>query len=332
MDLRTNYLGFSLDSPLVAGASPISSDISNIKKLEDAGAGAIVLHSLFEEQLKRDQIELHIAETQHSYSSAEAMTYFPDLESYRVGPEEYLEHIHLAKSAVGIPIIASLNGSCIGAWTNFAKNIEQAGADALELNIYSVQSDMTLPPSEIEAHYIDILRSIKSEIKIPVSVKLSPYFTNLPNFVKRMEEAGADAFTLFNRFYQPDIDLNELEITPKVQLSSSTDIRLPLTWIGILKHKIQADFAASGGVHTAEDVLKTMMVGANVSMLVSTLLIRGIDYLSVIKRDIIKWMETHEYVSIRQMQGSMSQQNVSDPSAFERAQYMKAITRYQFAK
>ncbi len=332
MDLKTNYLGLSLNSPLVAGASPISEDISNIKKLEDCGASAVVLYSLFEEQLRHEQYELHYFSTENTYLSPEAATYFPDYDQYRVGPDGYLEHIRKAKEAVNIPIIASLNGVSAGGWTEFAKKIEQAGADALELNNYSLATSFFTPSIEIENKFLDILDSVKSHIKIPVTVKLSPFYTNLPYSCKRIEEAGADGLVLFNRFYQPDIDLEELEIKPKVQLSTSNDLRLALTWIGILKGRLKTDFAASGGVHSGEDVIKMMMAGANVTLIVSALLVNGIEYLKIIEKQIIEWMERKEYVSILQMQGSMSQQNIPDPSAFERAQYMKALTSYQFKK
>lgn len=332
MDLKTNYLGLTLNSPLVAGASPISDDINNIKKLEDCGAGAVVLYSLFEEQLRHEQYELHYATTENTYASPEASTYFPEYDEYRVGPEQYLELIRKAKEAVNIPIIASLNGVTPGGWTEFAKQMEQAGADAIELNNYSLPTNFYTPSVEVENLFLEIIDEIKSNIQIPISVKLSPFFTNMAYAAKRFEEAGVNGLVLFNRFYQPDIDLEELEIKPKVQLSTSNDLRLALTWIGILKGRITPDLAGSGGVHSGEDVIKLMMAGANVSMIVSALLVNGIDYLKIIKKQIIEWMEKKEYVSIMQMQGAMSQQNIPDPSAFERAQYMKALTSYQFVK
>lgn len=330
MDLRTSYLGLQLRSPLVAGASPLSDNIDNIKHLEDVGASAVVFYSLFEEQLTNEQFELHYATTANTYSSAEALTYFPDFDNYRVGPEGYLEKIRKAKECIKIPIIASLNGSTKGGWTEFAKMIESAGADAIEINNYSLNTDYSISPVDIENDYIEIFKAVKSVVNIPVSVKLSPYYTNLSSVAKAYESAGANGLVLFNRFYQPDIDLEALEIVPKVFLSSSSDIRLPLTWIGILKNRVKLDFAASTGIHTAEDVLKMMMVGANVTFLVSALLKNGIDYLKTIENDLVEWMQKREYESIKQMQGSMSQQNISDPSAFERAQYMKALTSYQY--
>lgn len=332
MDLKTSYLGLNLNSPLVAGASPLSDDLDNIRHLEDAGASAVVFYSLFEEQLNHEQYELHFATTENTYSSAEAQTYFPDYDNYRIGPDGYLQKISNAKEAVNIPIIASLNGCTHGGWIEFAKMLESAGADAIEINNYSLNTDYTISPVDIENNNIQIASDIRKAVSIPVSVKLSPYYTNLSALAKRYEEIGIDGLVLFNRFYQPDIDLEQLEIVPKVALSTSSDIRLPLTWIGILKNKIKLDFAASSGIHTADDVLKMMMVGANATFLVSTLLRNGIDYLRVIEKDLVDWMEAKEYVSIKQMQGSMSQQNTSDPSAFERAQYLKALTQYQYIK
>ncbi len=332
MELKTKYLGLDLNSPLVAGASPISDSIDNIKQLEEAGASGVVLYSLFEEQLIHDQYELHYATSENTFSSPEALTYFPDYDDYRTGPEEYLEHIRKAKEAVKIPIIASLNGSSIGGWTGFAKKMQDAGADALELNIYSIPTDFNLNSNDIENKYIEILKSVKSSVNIPVAVKLSPYFSNTAAFAKKLEDAGANGLVLFNRFYQPDIDLDELEIKPKIELSNSSNLRLALTWIGILKGRVNLDFAASGGVHTGEDVIKMMMAGANTAFLVSSLLINGIGHIKTIENQIKEWMERKEYVSITQMQGSMSQKNLPDPSAFERAQYMKALTSYQYVK
>jgi dihydroorotate dehydrogenase (fumarate) len=263
-----------------------------------------------------------------TYSFAEALTYFPEPEIFHVGVEEYLNHIRRAKENVNIPIIASLNGVSIGGWIDIAKQIEQAGADALELNIYSVPTDMNISSAEIEQSYIDILRAVKSEVNIPVAIKLSPYFSNMANMAKKLTDAGANSLVLFNRFYQPDIDLEELEVTPHVLLSTPQSMRLPMRWIAILYGRLKVDFAATSGIHTAQDVLKMMMVGANVTYLVSVLLRHGIAHLSEIEKGIINWMEEHEYESIQQMQGSMSQINCLNESAFERAQYMKAIQTY----
>ncbi|ODG97298.1 dihydroorotate dehydrogenase [Nostoc sp. KVJ20] len=329
MDLTTTYMGMKLRSPLVPSASPLSEDIDNIQRMEDTGAAAVVMHSLFEEQLLLERYELHHHLTQGTESFSEALTYFPDLINFRVGPEAYLEHIHKAKQKVSIPIIASLNGSSVGGWTNYAKQIQQAGADALELNIYYVPTDMELTSHEIEQTDIDILRAVKAVITIPVAVKLSPYFTNTANIAKRLDEAGADALVLFNRFYQPDINLNLLEVEPNVLLSTPQSMRLPLRWIAILYGRIRADLAATSGIHRGEDVLKMLMAGAKITMLCSVLLRHGINHIRVIEEEICEWMQKHEYESVQQMQGSMSQKHCPDPSAFERVQYMRSLTTYK---
>jgi dihydroorotate dehydrogenase (fumarate) len=329
MDLTTTYMGMKLLTPIVPSASPLSEDIDNIKRMEDAGAAAVVMHSLFEEQLRLESYELDHYLTHGTESFAEALTYFPESINFRVGPETYLEHIHKAKENVNIPIIASLNGSSVGGWTNYAKQIEQAGANALELNIYYVPTDMELTSNEIEQTYIDILRSVKAAITIPVAVKLSPYFTNMANMAKRLDEAGADALVLFNRFYQPDINLNLLEVEPNVLLSTPQSMRLPLRWIAILCDRLSADLAATSGIHSGEDVLKMVMAGAKITMLCSVLLRHGINHIQVIEQEMREWMEKHEYESIQQMQGSMSQKNCPNPSAFERAQYMRSLSTYK---
>jgi dihydroorotate dehydrogenase (fumarate) len=328
LNLTTRYLGLTLRSPLVPSASPLSDEISNIRRMEDAGAGAIVLHSLFEEQLRGDSRELHHHLLYGTESFPEALTYFPEMAEFCLGPEGYLEHIRRAKEAVNIPVIGSLNGTTLGGWTEFAKQIQQAGADALELNIYSIPTDMNLSAAAVEETYLDILRAVKMAVTIPVAVKLSPFFSNMANMAKRLDGAGADALVLFNRFYQPDVDLETLEIKPRVLLSTPQALRLPLTWIGILHDRIEADLAATGGIHTAQDVLKLLMVGANVTMLCSVLFQRGIEEIANLERDLRAWMETHEYDSVGQMRGSMSQRFCDDPGAFERAQYMKALKTY----
>lgn len=329
MDLTTTYMGLTLRSPLVPSASPLSEGIDNIQRMEDAGAAAIVMHSLFEEQLRHDRHELHHHLTYGTESFPEALTYFPEPSSFRVGPEAYLEHIAEAKEKVSIPIIASLNGSSVGGWTSYAQQIEQAGADALELNVYYVPTDVNLTGEEIEQTYIDILRSVKATVTIPVAVKLSPYFTNVANMAKRLDEAGANALVLFNQFYQPDINLATLEIEPGVLLSTTQARRLPLRWIAILHHHLQADLAATSGIHTGLDVLKMLMVGANITMLCSVLLRHGIHQIRAIEQEIYEWMEEHEYESVRQLQGSMNQENCPNPSAFERAQYMRSLQTFK---
>ncbi len=325
IDLKTNYLGLHLRTPLVASASPLSQELDGIRHLEDAGASAIVLYSLFEEQLRQDSIELeyHLAEGTDSF--AEASSFFPQPNEFHVGPEGYLNHIRRAKEAVAIPVIASLNGSTLGGWANYARQIEQAGADAIECNIYFIPTDAQISAAEIEKTYIDILREVKASVRIPVAVKVSPFFSNLANMAKQLDQAGANALVLFNRFYQPDINLDDLEIQPNVLLSGPQDLRLPLTWIGILYGRIHANLAATSGVHGPEDVIKLLMVGADVTMLCSALLRNGIDHLRNVEAGVLEWMEKHEYESVQQMKGSMSQLRCPNPSAFERAQYMKAV-------
>jgi dihydroorotate dehydrogenase (fumarate) len=328
MDLSTTYLGLKLRTPLMPSASPLSEDIDNIKRLEDAGASAVVLYSLFEEQLRRDRIELAQNLEQGTESFAEALTYFPEPEDLKLGPEEYLKHVARAKATVDIPIIASLNGSSVGGWTDYASQIQQAGADALELNIYYIPTDLDLSGSEVEQTYVDILKAVKSKVSIPVAVKLSPFFSSFANMAKRLDDAGADGLVLFNRFYQPDINLESLEIHPNILLSTPMAMRVPLRWVAILHGLIKASLAATSGVHRATDVLKMLMAGADVTQLCSVLLRHGARQLTVIERDLVAWMEEHEYESVGQLKGSLSQKNCADPSTFERAQYMRAISSY----
>jgi dihydroorotate dehydrogenase (fumarate) len=329
IDLTTTYLGLKLRTPLVPSASPLSQEIDSIRRLEDGGASAVVLYSLFEEQLRQESLELDHHLSAGSESFAESLTYFPQPGEFRLGPEGYLNHVRKAKEAVGIPIIASLNGATVGGWTKYAKQIEQAGADALECNIYWIPTDMNLTSAEVEQTYLDILHPVKSAVSIPVAVKISPFFSNMAGMAKRLDQAGADGLVLFNRFYQPDIDLEELEITPNVLLSTPQALRLPLTWIGILFGRVKASLAATSGIHGAEDVIKLLMVGADVTMLCSTLLRNGINHLRYIEQGVVDWMERHEYESVRQMRGSMSQLRCPDPAAFERAQYMRAVKSTQ---
>ncbi len=330
MDLTTSYLGMNLRSPLVVSACPLSDDIKNFKKMEDAGASAIVLYSLFEEQLRLEQKELFYHTASSSNISSEAMSFFPEPDEFRLGPEEYLEHIRKAKEAVKIPIIASLNGSTDGGWIDYAKKMQDAGADAIELNIYAIPTNMDMPALAIEQNYIDILKHVKSAVTVPVAIKLSPFFTNMANLAQKLDDAGADALVLFNRFYQPDIDIEALEVKPQVQLSHPNAARLPMRWIAILKGKIRANLAATSGIHSGYDAIKMLMVGADVTMLCSTLLKNGIYHLMQIEREMMEWMQEKEYESVKQMQGSMSQMRIPDPDAFERANYMKALTSYKF--
>ncbi|MGA2353568.1 MAG: dihydroorotate dehydrogenase-like protein [Terriglobales bacterium] len=329
MDLSTQYLGMQLRTPLVASASPLSHEIAGIRALEDNGASAIVLFSLFEEQLHKEALELELHLNAGTESFAESLTYFPHSSEFHTGPEEYLNHIRRAKAAVDIPIIASLNGATLGGWTKYARQVEQAGADAIECNLYSIPTNTEILGSEIEASYADILREVKTSVHIPVAAKLSPFFSNLANMAKRLDHLGTNGLVLFNRFYQPDIDLEELEIKPNVLLSSPQDLRLPLTWIGILYGRIRASLAATSGVHSAEDAIKLLMVGADVTMLCSALLRHGVGHLRHVEQGMIDWMEHHEYESVHQMQGSMSQLRCPDPGAFERAQYMRAVKGLQ---
>ncbi|WP_448561800.1 dihydroorotate dehydrogenase-like protein [Trichothermofontia sp.] len=329
VDLSTTYLGLNLRSPLVpSAAAPLTEDLDNIKRLEDAGAAAIVLHSLFEEQLLWEKFELHHHLTYGTESFAESLTYFPEPEEFHVGPELYLEHIRAAKASVQIPIIASLNGFSRGGWVEYARLMQAAGADAIELNVYYVPTSPDMPGSAVEQNYIDILREVKAEVSIPVAIKLSPYFSNMANMAKRLDEAGADALVLFNRFYQPDIDIDNLEVYPHLLLSSPQDLRLPMRWIAILYGRIRPDLAATSGVQKGHDTIKLLMAGAKITQVCSVLLRHGIPYLQVLEQEIRHWMEENEYASVRQMQGSMSQINCPDESAFERAQYMKAIQTY----
>jgi len=328
MDLTTNYLGLKLRSPLVISASPLSEDVDNIRHMEDAGAAAVVLYSLFEEQLRQDRLELNQNLQQGTESFAESLTYFPDAGEYHLGPEEYLKHIAAAKKATHIPIIASLNGSSVGGWTDYARQIQQAGADALELNIYYIPTDMDLAGDVVEDTYINILKSVKANVTIPVAVKLSPFFSNFANMAKRLDQAGANGLVLFNRFYQPDIELESLEVKPNILLSTPMAARLPLRWIALLYGRVQASLAATSGIHRGTDALKMLLAGADVTMLCSALLRHGIPQIALIERDLRAWLEEHEYESISQLKGSLSQKNCAEPAAFERAQYMKALTSY----
>lgn len=328
MNLTTSYLGLKLRTPLVPSASPLSENIDNIRRMEDAGAPAMVFHSLFEEQVRRDHHDLQYYLNQGKDSYAEALSYFPEPAEFKVGPDAYLEHIAEAKTAVGIPIIGSLNGSTFGGWMKFAREIEQAGADALELNIYSVPGNPNESAEEIETNYLAIIASVKAQLSIPVAVKLSPYFTNFAQFARRVDIIGVAALVLFNRFYQPDIELETLEISPNILLSTPMAMRLPMRWIAMLHGRIGANLAATSGIHRATDALKMLMAGADVTMLCSVLLRRGIEHLQVIEREMRQWMEEHEYESVEQLKGSMSQKNCPDPAAFERAQYMRALATY----
>ena len=328
-DLSSGYLGLQLRNPLVASASPLAKDLANLRKMEDSGAAAVVLHSLFEEQITAEEHSLDRLLSEGTESYAEALSYFPELPSYGMGPDAYLEHIRKAKQAVRIPIIGSLNGVSTGGWIRYAHEIEQAGADALELNIYFLPTSLEIEGREIEANYCDLVEAIKSKVRIPVAVKLAPFFTSMANMAFRLDRAGADALVLFNRFYQPDFDLEALQVTPHLNLSTSDELRLRLHWVALLSRTVKCELAITGGVHTAEDVLKGVMAGAQVVMLTSALLKNGIGYLRDLEAGVIEWMELHEYESIRQMRGSMNAAAVAEPAAFERANYIKVLGSYR---
>lgn len=328
IDLSTHYLGMNLKNPIVPSASPLTRDIGNAKKMEDAGASAIVMYSLFEEQITHDALELYHHTSYHEDTNAEALTYFPE-QSYNLGPDEYLDHLHKIKQSVNIPVIGSLNGCTDGGWTKYAKLIEEAGADALELNMYMLATDMNTTSEDIENIYVETLRSVKANIGIPVAMKLSPYISAMAHFAKRLDNEGADGLVLFNRFYQPDIDLENLEVVPNVLLSNSQSMRLPLRWIAILYGRINASLAATSGVNTAEDVLKLTMTGAAVTQIFAALHKYGIDHIKTILKDMETWMTEHEYGSLKMMRGSMSHRSVANPGAFERANYMKALNSFK---
>lgn len=328
-DLSTTYLGLNLKNPLVASASPISKNIDKARKLEEAGVSAIVMYSLFEEQIIHESLELDHYLTRGTESFAEAMSYLPDGGMYSVGPEKYLNQVAGLKKALNIPVIGSLNGVSKGGWTSYAKQIQDAGADALELNLYFIPTDLDLTAQELENAQVELVAQVKSTISIPLAVKLSPFVTALPNFARKIVGAGASGLVLFNRFYQPDFDLNELEIVHSLDLSTSAELRLPLRWISILHGKLNADFALTSGVHTANDVLKAMMAGAKVAMMASNLLHHGDQVIPSMLNELETWMKEREYISIKQMQGSMSQKSVKEPAAFERANYMKVLNSYR---
>ncbi len=329
MDLSTTYLGLSLKNPIVPSASPLSHSLDGIKRLEDSGAAAIVMYSLFEEQIEHESAELEHYLSYGTESFAEALTYFPESDDYNLGPEEYVELLHKAKQSLGIPVIGSLNGISTGGWVRFAAKIEEAGADAIELNVYYIPTDPKLAGSDVEERYLDVLRAVKQAVKIPVAMKLSPFFSSMAGMAHRLDAAGVDGLVLFNRFYQPDIDLELLEVTPNVILSTPQALRLPLRWIAILHGRIKANLAATSGIHTTRDVLKMLMAGADVTMMCSELLKNGPGRIKEVLAELDQWMVEHEYTSVKQMKGSMSQKSIADPAAFERANYMKALNSYR---
>jgi len=329
MDLSTTYLGLKLKNPLVPSASPLSQTLDGIRRLEDAGAAAIVLYSLFEEEIEGKSHLLDHYLNAGTESFAEALSYFPDMARYNVGPDAYLRHLNNAKKAVDIPIIGSLNGVSTGGWVRYARYIEEAGADALELNIYYVPTELHTSAISVEERYLDVVRAVKDQVSIPVAVKVGPYFSSFANMAFRLAKAGADGLVLFNRFYQPDFDLEQLRVTPNLVLSTSQELRLPLRWLAILYGRVPVDLALTTGVHTDEDVLKGLMAGAKVTMMASELLHNGIKRIDEILSGVETWMEEHEYESVAQMQGSMSQIHVTEPAAFVRANYMKELQSWR---
>ncbi len=328
-DLSTTYLGLNLKNPLVASASPLSKKLDRARRLEDAGVSAVVMYSLFEEQILHESLELDHYLNRGSESFPEALSYLPDGGLYAIRPEKYLDQVTALKKNLNIPVIGSLNGVSTGGWTNYARKIEEAGADALELNMYYIATDLDMTASDIEDTQVELVADVKSAIKIPLAVKISPFITSIPNFAKRLVDAGANGLVLFNRFYQPDFDLDEMEIVHSLDLSTSADLRLPLRWISILHGRLNADFALTSGVHTHQDVLKAMMAGASVAMMASSLLHYGEQVVGSILNELEAWMKEREYASIQQMQGSMSQKSVKEPAAFERANYMKVLNSFR---
>ncbi|MCB0047134.1 MAG: dihydroorotate dehydrogenase-like protein [Caldilineaceae bacterium] len=329
VDLTTTYMGMTLKHPIIPSASPLSRTLEGIKSMEDAGAAAVVMYSLFEEQIEG---ESHLLDHYLNYGSesfAEALDYFPDMDSYNVGPDSYLNLIRCAKEATDIPIIGSLNGVSTGGWTEYARNIQEAGADALELNIYYIPTDPSMSGSDVEQMYLDVVREVKQSVSIPVAVKVGPFFSSFAYMATRFQQTGADALVIFNRFYQPDFDLERLEVTPNLALSTNAALRLPLRWIAILYGRVPIDMALTSGIHSVDDVLKGLMAGANVTMMASELLGNGVGRIGQVVENLGLWLEEREYESVKQMQGSMSQQHVAEPDAFERANYMRVLQSWR---
>lgn len=328
VDLSTTYLGLKLKNPLVASSSPLSQKVESALALENAGVAAIIMYSLFEEQILRDSYKIDTDLSRGIEAYPEALTYLPDYGQYSIGPETYLRHLRSLKNVLSIPVIGSLNGVTDGGWVEYAQKIQDAGADALELNLYNLATDPEVTCADLEAEYLRLVTHVRNAISIPLAVKLSPFFTALPNFAKRLAECGVNGIVLFNRFYQPDFDLEELEVVPHLVLSNSNEMRLPLRWIAILYNRIPVDFALTSGIHTAEDLLKALMAGAKVGMATSAFLLHGVERATQILSDLEAWLIEKEYESVSQMIGSMSQQAVADPAAFERANYMKVLSSY----
>ncbi len=329
MDLTTTYMGLKLKNPIVHSSSPLTQDAANVRKMEDAGASAVVMFSIFEEQIKQEAEVLDHFTSYGAESFAESLSYFPEMDEYQVGADKYIELVAEAVRAVDIPIIGSINGISNDSWIEYAKKIEQAGAAALELNIFYVPTNPQRSGQQVELLYVDIVKAVKKAVSIPVAVKLNPFFSSMAHMARQLDDAGANALVLFNRFYQPDFDLDKLEVVPTLELSSPEEIRLPLLWLSVLYGKLNASLAATTGVHSVEQVVKYLMAGADVTMTTSAVLRNGIDHLGVLVRDLEMWMDEHEYESVNQMKGSMSQKAVENPSVFERANYIKMLKRYK---
>ncbi len=329
MDLSTTYMGLKLKNPIIHSASPLSQSIDNVKAMEDAGAAAVVVYSLFEEQITHESGELDHYLTNGTESYQEAVTYFPEQDKFYLAPHKYIDHIANLKKAVDIPVIGSLNGVSKGGWIKYAQSIEQAGADGIELNVYYVPTNSNMTSAEVENMYIDVLKEVKKNVKIPVAIKLSPFFTSTSNMAKKLDDAGADALVLFNRFYQPDFDLEKLEVVPNLMLSTNWEMRLPLRWTAILYGHVKASLAATSGIHTHQDIIKVIMAGSDVAMIASEFLLKGIGRTRELIEGIKRWMEENEYPSIQMMKGSMSQKSVAEPAAFERANYMKMLQSFK---
>ena len=329
MNLSTNYLGLQLPHPIMPGASPLVDDLNTVRRLEDAGASAIVMHSLFEEQIKGEQLASIYHMELYSDCYAEALSYFPQHSEFALGPEEYLEQIRKIKLAVDVPVIGSLNGTSRSGWIDYARKIQQAGADALELNVYYVPTDAAESSESLEQRIIDLASAVVQSVSIPVALKLSPYFTALPNLIFRLESVGVKGFVLFNRFYQPDLDLEHLEADPRLQLSDPSELRLRLQWIGILSSQSRSSFAISGGVHSAAGALKAVACGASGVQLVSALLRAGPDYIRTVLDEMTAWLTEHEYHSLSQLQGSMNLSGCPDPEAYQRGNYMRMLQTWR---
>ena len=330
IDLSTEYLGIKLKNPLVASSSPLCEDIENIKQMEKNGIGAVVLHSLFEEQVLLQEKELDYTLTENTERYAESLSYFPDVDDYHFAPEEYVKYLEKVKKTVNIPIIGSLNGISNSGWLRYSKKIEEAGADALELNIYYLPTRVDISCQKVEEIYLELVKELRKNIGIPLAIKLGPYFNSTVHFSEKLVEAGVDGLVLFNRFYQPDVDLVEMSVSPNLELSSPSELRLRLRWIGILYDKIKADLAVTGGIHTAKDILKSIMVGANVAMMTSVLLEKGIPYIETLVKGTEEWLRRHNYQSIDELRGILTERNVKETDAFERANYMKVLQSYHY--